>query len=128
MAVRRVAVRRVAVRKGLTLLEVMVALVVLSLVGLSALELVHGSFSLASGARRWSDAVAYAQDAMEEAKLGGSGPLDRTLPGGYRRQTRRQPWGSNFELVTVTVFLPPPSNAHFDLQRLARLDQSVEVW
>jgi prepilin-type N-terminal cleavage/methylation domain-containing protein len=123
------------VRRGLTLLEVMVALVVLSLIGLSALELVHGSFSLASGTRRWSDAVAYAQDAMEEAKLGGDGPPNGTLPGGYRRQITRDPWGANFELVTVTVFLPPPSNAHFDLRRLTRLAPSqdgsghlVEVW
>jgi prepilin-type N-terminal cleavage/methylation domain-containing protein len=107
-------------RRGLTLLEVLVALIVLSLVGLSALQLVHQSHGLAGNARRWSDAVAYAQDAMEEAKLGPV-PSGDALPGGYRRQVTRQPWQPGFDRVTVTVFLP--GGGHFDVNRLVRVSQ-----
>ena len=56
--------------RGLTLLEVMVALVVLSLVGLGYLELFQGSHRLVAAAREWSQAVAYAEDAIERAQLG----------------------------------------------------------
>jgi prepilin-type N-terminal cleavage/methylation domain-containing protein len=106
--------------KGLTLLEVLVALIVLSLVGLSALQLVHQSHGLASNARRWSDAVAYAQDAMEEAKLGAL-PSGDALPGGYRRQVTRQPWQPGFDRITITVFLP--GGGQFDLHRLVHISQ-----
>lgn len=57
-------------RSGLVLLEVMVALVVLSLVGLGALQLIHQSHVLVADAHEWSEAVAYAEDGMELAKLG----------------------------------------------------------
>jgi prepilin-type N-terminal cleavage/methylation domain-containing protein len=119
--------RHVTQRRGLTLLEVLVALVVLSLVGLSALQLVHQSHGLVGSARRWSDAVAYAQDAMEEAKLGDPS-LHDALPGGYRRQITRQPWEPGFDRVTVTVFLP--GGGQFDLNRLVRIgtDSTGDVW
>jgi len=119
-------------RVGLVLLEVMVALVVLSLVGLSALQLVHQSHELVGNARRWSDAVAFAEDGMEVAKLGGTslhGAPGDLLPGGYRRQITRRPTGNapGFERVTVTVFLP--GGGRFDLDRLARIaDDGTEQW
>ena len=104
-------------RRGLTLLEVLVALVVLSLVGLSSLQLVHQSHGLIGSARRWSDAVAYAQDAMEEAKLGVN--AGDALPGGYRRQITREQWQPGFDRITVTVFLP--GGGQFALNRLVRV-------
>jgi type II secretory pathway pseudopilin PulG len=111
-------------RTGLVLLEVMVALVILGLVGLGALELVHQSHEIVGNARQWSDAVAYAEDGMELAKLGSSalhGPPGDALPGGFRRQITRAPSvsGREFEQVTVTVFLP--GGGRFDLDRLARI-------
>ena len=62
-------------QRGLTLLEVMVALVILSLVALGYLQLFHGSHRLVGAAREWSQAVEYAQDAMERVKLGGPNVL-----------------------------------------------------
>ena len=56
--------------RGLTLLEVLVALVVLTLVGLGYVQLFHQSHRLVADSREWSAAVTYAQDAMERAKLG----------------------------------------------------------
>jgi prepilin-type N-terminal cleavage/methylation domain-containing protein len=70
-------------RCGLVLLEVMVALVVLSLVGVGALRLVHQGNELATNAHTWSDAVTYAEDGMELAKLGSTalhGPPGDELP------------------------------------------------
>jgi len=107
--------------RGLTLLEVMVALVVLSLVGLGYLELFQGSHRLVAAAREWSQAVAYAEDAIERAQLGEPsllGTSAESLPGGFRREITRRPWQSGLTLVTVTVFLP--GSGRFDLDWLTR--------
>jgi hypothetical protein len=111
-------------RRGLVLLEVMVALIVLSLVGVGALRLVHQGSQLVTNAHTWSDAVTYAEDGMELAKLGSTalhGPPGDALPGGFRRQITRQPWSTDGTLdrVTVTVFLP--GGGRFDLDRVARM-------
>jgi len=119
-------------RRGLVLLEVMVALVILALVGLGALQLAHQSHALVSDARQWADAVAYAEDGMELAKLGGDARWaagGEALPDGFRRQIVRRPLvaGAATEEVTVTVFLP--EGGRFDLHRVARLmDDGSERW
>jgi prepilin-type N-terminal cleavage/methylation domain-containing protein len=111
-------------RRGLTLLEVLVALVIFTMVGASYLVLFSQSHRIVFGARQWSDAVSYAQDAMELAKLGS--PL-APLPNGYRRQITRQPWQPGYTLVTVTVFLP--TGQRFDLHRITKPDSTgVERW
>ena len=111
-----------ATARGLTLLEVLVALVILGLVALGYLQLFHGSHRLVASSREWSDAVAYAQDAVERTKLD-SLSLRRaaaeSLPGGFRRQITSRPWQPGLMLVTVTVFLP--GGGRFDLDRLARV-------
>ena len=107
-------------RTGFALLEVLVALIVLALVGLADLELFHQSHRITGDAREWSDAVAYAADAIEQAKLGGlrlEGP-PIALPGGFRRQFTRHPWRDGLDLVTVTVDLP--DGGHFELSRLVK--------
>jgi prepilin-type N-terminal cleavage/methylation domain-containing protein len=119
-------------RHGLVLLEVMVALIILSLAGAGALQLAHQSHELDDNAREWSAAVAAAEDGMELAKLGSPalhGPPGDALPGGFRRQITRRPLASpdGFEQVTVTVFLP--RGGRFDLERLARItDDGGEKW
>src|SRR5437016_10903646 len=90
--------------RGLTLLEVMVALVVLSLVALGYLQLFHGSHRLVGAAREWSQAVEYAQDAMERVKLGGPNVLGmpaESFPDGFRREITSRPWQPGLTLVTV---------------------------
>jgi len=125
-------VNRVRRRAGLVLLEVMVALVILSLVGVGALQLVHQSHEVVADARLWSDAVAYAEDGMELVKLGSvalHGPPGDALPGGFRRQITRRPsaMGPSFEQLTVTVFLP--GGGQFSLDRLARIaDDGTAQW
>ena len=113
-------------KRGFTLLEVFVALVVLTLVGVSYLQLFSASHRVVGVAQQWSDAVGYAQDAMEHAKLTGTDP-EGPLPGGFRRQINRQPFASGYTLVTVTVTMP--TGARYDLSRLTRPDTSgVELW
>ena len=107
-------------QRGLTLLEVMVALVVLSLVALGYLQLFHGSHRLVGATREWSQAVEYAQDAMERVKLGGPNVLGmpaESFPDGFRREITSRPWQPGLTLVTVTVFLP--GSGRFDLDWLA---------
>src|SRR5438552_19192039 len=80
--------------RGLTLLEVLVALVVLSLVALSYLQLFQGSHRLVTASREWSHAVEYAEDAIERAKIGGPSPPGapaESLPRGVRRGRVRRP-------------------------------------
>jgi hypothetical protein len=111
---------RVRVERGIVLLEVLVALVVLSLVGLAYLQLFRQAHSLAASSRDWLAAVEYAEAGLEDAKAGNRTP-DPAVPsvsGGVSRRITRRPWREGLELVTVTVSLP--SGARFELQRLAR--------
>lgn len=113
-------------RRGLTLLEVLVALVVLTVVGVSYLQLFSESHHVVGVAQQWSNAVAYAQDAMEHAKLTGKDPQG-SLPAGFRRQITRRPFDALYTLVTVTVTMP--NGARYQLNRLTRTDSSgVEQW
>src|SRR2546430_17067284 len=78
--------------RGLTLLEVMVALVVLSLVALGYLRLFQGSHRLVAAARGWAQAGGDAEDARGGGKPGGPGrppwpgatPARGASPGGTR--------------------------------------------
>lgn len=104
--------------RGLTLLEVLVALVILGLVGLSYLELFHQSHRVVGDSRQWSQAIEYAEDAMERVKFEGPAaqPVVEDLPGGFRRQISVRPWQPGLTVVEVTVSIP--GNARFDLHRL----------
>ena len=99
-------------RDGLTLLETMVALVILGLVVLGFLAVFQGSARLAADSETWSQAVAYAADAMEAVKIGAgragaAGVAAReALPGGFERQIESQAWREGVRLVTVSVLLP----------------------
>lgn len=111
--------------RGLTLLEVLVALVVLGLVGLGYLQLFHQSHRVVADSRQWLAAVVYAEDAMEDVKLQGITqlPVGEDLPGGFRRQISAASWRPGLAAVTVTVSLP--GGASFDLQRLLQLEPTI---
>ena len=106
-------------RKGMTLLEAIVALVILGLVVLSYLELFAGTVRSSDQAQTWSQAVVYAEDAMETAKLEVAGPrvvLGERLGGGFKRQVEVNPYGPSLARVTVVVSLP--QGGRFELERL----------
>jgi prepilin-type N-terminal cleavage/methylation domain-containing protein len=111
--------------RGLTLLEVLVALVILSLVGLAYLDLFHQSHRITADSRQWSAAVGYAEDAMERVKLQGV-PVQPTaddLPGGFKRQISARLWKPGLAVVEVTVALP--GGGKFDLDRLVQLEPTI---
>lgn len=96
-------------RDGLTLLETMVALVILGLVVVGFLAVFQGSARLASDSERWSEAVAYAEDGMEAVKLdprGVAGAARAELAGGFERRIEARAWDDSIRLVTVEVALP----------------------
>jgi prepilin-type N-terminal cleavage/methylation domain-containing protein len=111
--------------RGMTLFEVLVALVVLGLVGLSYLELFHQSHRVTTDSREWLAAVVYAEDAMEVVKLEGApaAPTVENLPGGYRRQITASGWQPGLAAVEVRVSLP--GGGSFDLHRLLGLEPAI---
>jgi len=106
----------------MTLLEALVALVILGLASLGFL----GAFQSASRATRdaamWVQAVGYAETAIEQTKLGnGAEPAPpAALPQGFAQAIDVQPWDGarGIELVSVTVRFP--DGGAFVLHRLAR--------
>ncbi len=108
--------------RGLTLLEVMVALVMLSLVAVGYLGVFQGSHRIVARSSAWSDAIGYAADGMEQTKLELSEARDQPvalLPDGFRREVTSKPWQPGLALITVTVALP--DGGRFELRRLARV-------
>ena len=106
-------------RRGLTLLEVMVALVILGLVVTGYLEAFAGTTRATDDARIWSQAVVYAEDAMESMLSGQEALRGRSaepLGGGFSRQVSVTPWASGIDRVTVTIRLP--RGASYAVERL----------
>jgi prepilin-type N-terminal cleavage/methylation domain-containing protein len=109
----------VASRSGLTLLEVMIALVILSLVGTGFLETFAGALRGTARAREWAQALVYAEQGQED--IAPQGPdraagSYRSLGGGFSRRVAIRPWDKGINRATVTVTLPDGSR--FDLDRL----------
>ena len=111
--------------RGMTLLEVLVALVILSLVGMAYLDLFHQSHRITADSRQWSAAVGYAEDAMERVKLQGvpAQPTVDDLPGGFKRQISARLWKPGLTVVEVSVALP--GGGKFDLDRLVQLEPTI---
>jgi prepilin-type N-terminal cleavage/methylation domain-containing protein len=122
-------VTRAPGRPGLVLLEVLVALVLLSVVAVGYLQLFGRSHRLAREAGEWSVAVDYAADALERVKLDAPARLPdgtvEALPGGFRRQVTSRPWRAGVELLTVTVVLP--DGRRFDVNGLTPTPPPVLV-
>jgi len=106
-------------RDGLTLLETMVALVILGLVVLGYLELFAAATRTTHSAELWAQAVVYAEDTMELIKIDPRASVSAgraPLPGGFERQVERRLWAAGLDRVTVTVYLP--DGGRFALDRL----------
>jgi prepilin-type N-terminal cleavage/methylation domain-containing protein len=110
---------RVVSRTGLTLLEVMVALVILGLVGTGFLATFAGALRATAGARDWAQALIYAEEGQEALRTGspnGAGRMETSLDGGFSRRIVVRPWSQGVERATVTVTLP--DGTRFELHRL----------
>jgi prepilin-type N-terminal cleavage/methylation domain-containing protein len=106
-------------RTGLTLLEVMVALVILGLVGTGFFETFAGPLRATARSRDWAQALVYAEEGHEAIKIGGPNSIAGTetpLGGGFSRRVAVQPWRQGVARATVTVTLP--EGVRFELNRL----------
>jgi prepilin-type N-terminal cleavage/methylation domain-containing protein len=110
-----------ASRTGLTLLEVMLALVILGLVVTGFLETFAGAIRTSAGARTWAQALVYAEEGQEFLKIEGiaraAGP-EMPLGAGFSRRIAVRPWRENVGRATVTITLP--DGARFELERLVQ--------
>ncbi len=107
---------------GLTLLEVLVALVIVGLVGLTLLELFSGTLRSAGTGQSWSQGLTYATDGMEALKLAREPPRSsppEPLAGGFQRWVEVRPWRG--EVVHVTVVVSLPGGGRVTVDRLAEL-------
>jgi Tfp pilus assembly protein PilV len=105
----------------MTLFEALVALVILGLAAVGALEAIHTSSRTTRDAAVWVQAVGYAESTMEQTKLGNGVAeiaADPTLPGGFSRRVTVQPWVRGIDRVSVSIGLP--GGGAFVLDRLVR--------
>jgi prepilin-type N-terminal cleavage/methylation domain-containing protein len=106
-------------RAGVTLLETMIALVILGLVVTASFGLYGSALGSARSAESWSVATAYAEQGMELAKLDLAEMVGRSpeaLDGGFERQVRAEPVGSGLSEITVMILFP--DGGAFEVRRL----------
>ena len=106
-------------RSGLTLLETMVALVILGMVVVGFLELFATTARATNDLDLWSRAVAHAENGAELVKLDAgyavNNPLE-TLPDGFERRVEVRQWVAGLQIATVTVQFP--DGRTYELSRL----------
>lgn len=93
----------------MTLLEVLVALVILGTLAVGMIEVLAGTARVASGAEEWSRAVAHAEHRMETLKIDPAPPgaAVEHLADGFTIRVEERPWSTpGFMVVTVEVGLP----------------------
>lgn len=100
----------------MTLLESIVALVILGLAAVGFLELFQRVSVATRDTASWSRAVAVAELTMEQAVLTAAASTDST--GGLRRRVDIRPWKHGLREIVVTVDVPPPAGASVVLHRL----------
>jgi type II secretory pathway pseudopilin PulG len=104
----------------MTLLEAIVAFVLLSVVGVVCLDQSRGASQLQVRSAEWTRAVTLAESAMAEATsapLAVAPPMAAT-PSGPRVQVERRRWQPGVDVVHVSV--PLPDGRRYVLERLAR--------
>ena len=102
----------------MTLLEAVIACVLLSVVGVVCLDQTRGAVRLQEQSVMWSSAVSRAESAFADAATGT--PSSARLGGGMGDDStvtvERRPWRPGVDLVQVRVALP--SGGAFDMVRL----------
>lgn len=103
----------------MTLLESIVALVILGLTAAGFLGAFQGAARNAHDTETWVTAVTFAESAMEATKLGPPSPGPQNLPGGFRQDIMTTSWGGARSVQQVTVRITLPDGRVFELDRLA---------
>ncbi len=100
----------------MTLLESIVALVILGLAAVGFLELFQRATVATRDTAAWSRAVAVAELSMERAVLRAESSRDTVS--GLARRIEVRPWANGLREIVVTVDVPPPAGASVVLHRL----------
>jgi type II secretory pathway pseudopilin PulG len=100
----------------MTLLESLVALVILGLAATGFLELFQQASAATGDTAAWARAVAAAEVTMERAVVTGVAPRDSV--DGMLPRVSIVPWQRGLRQITVTVDVPPPAGASVVLERL----------
>ncbi len=108
----------------MTLLESVIALVILSLAAIGLLELFERTSMTAGDAQSWVTAVAYAEQGVEAVKIGDVAlralQAQRLAPGFSRRVEKSAPRNGIADVV-VTVAIP--RGGQYTVHRLMREDR-----
>ncbi|MBM4184964.1 MAG: type II secretion system protein [Gemmatimonadetes bacterium] len=107
----------------MTLLETLVALVILGLTAVGFLSAFQATSRSIREAETWVQAVGYAEASMEQSKLASGSDaraLREVLPQGFAREVGVRPWPSSPGLEQVTVTVTLPGGGTFQLHRLVR--------
>ncbi|MEJ7759306.1 MAG: hypothetical protein WKF55_06905 [Gemmatimonadaceae bacterium] len=103
----------------MSLLEAVIALVILGLASVGFLELFQTTNRSTRDAQTWVTAVAYAEEGVEAVKAGQKA-LDASAsnpaPAGFSRSIELKPWPRGMQNVVVTVTMQ--GGAQFVLHRL----------
>lgn len=101
----------------MTLLESIIALVILSVVGVVCLDQARGAVRLQGASAEWTQAIAKGESALSEAAAGvpSAGLANELSPDSTVRVARRA-WRTGVDQIDVSVLLP--SGATFMLTRL----------
>ncbi|MES2523260.1 MAG: hypothetical protein V4617_11210 [Gemmatimonadota bacterium] len=118
----------------MTLLESVVAFVLLAVVGVACLDLSRGATGLETRSVEWTRAVALGDAALDAATAGI--PLDAKADastgndaGGTARSARveREPWAKGDGIDVVTVVVTLPGGAEYRASRLVPADRRGAV-
>jgi hypothetical protein len=102
----------------MTLLEAVIAFVVLSLAGVVCLDQARGASQLQRSSAEWTEAIARGESALAEA-VARSTPPGQPVPslGDPAIRVQRLSWGPGLDLVEVSV--PLANGREYVLSRLA---------
>lgn len=107
----------------MTLMEAVVALVILALVGIGCLELAQGASSLEYSATEWNAAVTAAESRMAQVTVGVA--AEHTSGSDSARtnniEVTREPWRPGLEMITVSV--PVTGAKRFTLRKLVSTER-----
>jgi type II secretory pathway pseudopilin PulG len=93
----------------MTLLESVIALVILSLTAVGVLGIFQQTNRAAADARAWTVATSYLEEGMESEKIGtlsASSLSGNSLPSGYSRRVEARPGPNGLTDVLVSVSIP----------------------
>lgn len=101
----------------MTLLEAVIAFVILSVVGVVCLDQARGASQLQRSSAEWTRAIARGESALAEAIASAAPPSERADPAGEPAvRIQRRPWEAGLDIIEVSV--PLGNGRTYEMARL----------